>query len=103
MVEDSSFSNKINYVLGDFKSQRASISLHWFKSYGHVGEQGGFHLVVELHREGSVPVACAGLFSNALHQASTLNLNLCKKKGIYLGVFKKISHTGDTESLDRCG
>ena len=44
------------------KSQRASKSHQWFKSYGTFTE-GGFDLLVELHREWSAPAACtAGLF-----------------------------------------
>ena len=48
---------KLCYIfLGDFKYQRAS-KLHY--------QMGGFCLLVELHREGSVPAACAGgLFFN---------------------------------------
>ena len=66
-MEDGAFSHKIDYpnFLGDSKSLRASKLFHWFTNYGHVGKQGGFHLVVELHREGSAPVACAaGLILN---------------------------------------
>ena len=43
MVKDDAFSHKIDYVsifFGNLKFQRASESLHWFKSYSDFGEQG---------------------------------------------------------------
>ena len=45
------------------KSRRASKLHYWFKSYGNFDEWSGFCPLVELHREGSAPAACAaGLF-----------------------------------------
>ena len=41
------------------KSQRASKSHQWFKSYGRFTEGVNFCLLVELHREGCAHPACA--------------------------------------------
>ena len=40
MVDDGAFSHKIDY--GDSKSEMASKSLNWVKSYGDFGERGDF-------------------------------------------------------------
>ena len=64
-VRDSSSSYKIDYVIviqNFLKSRRASKSHQWFK-IPVISLKGGFCLLVELHRGGSAPAACAeGLF-----------------------------------------
>ena len=65
-VRDSSSSYKIDYVIVIqnlfFKSWLASKSHQWFKVLV-ISLKGGFCLLVELHRGGSAPTACAaGLF-----------------------------------------
>ena len=63
---DGAFSHKIGYVpifLGDSKSRRALKLHNLFKRYGNFAEWSRFCPLVELHREGSAPAACAaGLF-----------------------------------------
>ena len=66
MVEDGAFSHKIDYV--PIFSEMLSLEGHPNRFIGSqvtvILVNGGFYLVVELHREGSAPAACsAGWFS----------------------------------------
>ena len=63
------FSHKIDYVLIFLEILNIKGHLNHFigSKVTEILVNGGFYLVVELHREGSAPAACtAGLFCSAL-------------------------------------